>query len=50
MSTLKTEGDINITPLRKEWDRNHSPETKEWLLEDERCFFASILVNTMFWM
>ena len=34
----KTEGDINITPLRKEWNTTHTEETREWLMEDERYF------------
>ncbi|WP_421919291.1 (R)-1-hydroxy-2-aminoethylphosphonate ammonia-lyase [Marinifilum sp.] len=38
MSTIKTEGDINITPLRNEWNEKHDLTTKEWLLEDERYF------------
>lgn len=41
---LKSEGDLNISPLRKEWaDKNIDPETREWLDKDAKYFLHQSL-------
>ncbi len=41
---LKSEGDLNISPLRKEWsDKNIDPQTREWLEKDAKYFLHQSL-------
>jgi 4-aminobutyrate aminotransferase len=41
---LKSEGDINLSPLRKEWSRKHiNPETRQLLEEDAEYFIHQSL-------
>ncbi|HNR33937.1 MAG TPA: aspartate aminotransferase family protein [Candidatus Hydrogenedentes bacterium] len=41
---LRSEGDLNISPLREAWMREHiGEETRRWLAEDERYFLRQSL-------
>src|SRR5262245_52259730 len=44
LDKLKSEGDINISPLRAEWSRGHiSGETRQLLEEDAKYFLHQSL-------
>src|SRR5205814_136367 len=44
LDAIKSEGDINLTPLRKEWSReNIDAETQKWLDLDSKYFLHQSL-------
>src|SRR6266516_1080988 len=44
ISTLKSEGDLNLSPNRQQWLDNHiDEETQEWLNQDTNCFLRQSL-------
>ena len=48
-SDLATEGDVNLSPLRKQWEAEHlSPATRALLAEDARYFLHQSLSTPCF--
>ncbi len=44
LAALKSEGDLNLSPHRKQWlENNIAPETRNWLEEDARYFLHQSL-------